>query len=247
MLPISEHGFELSKQHSCDSVSLRHGWEITNLPTFYPCGTKFDVQHSMSCKKAGLVSIRHNDLRDLTTKILSKVYNDTEIEPKLLPLSGEELHGRTTNRSNEARLDIRARGFRKRGQQVFFDVRVFDPNVCGCLNKPLQQCHAIKEQEKKRSYNERVLQVDHGTFTPLVLSIYRGIGRECNTFHSRLSHLISDKRNLSKSITMNWIRTKVCFALQKSSLLCLQGYGTVSRKVSEFECDIDVSHEHAKI
>ena len=46
---------------------------------------------------------------------------------------------------------------------------------------------------------------------------------------------------------MNWIRIKVCFALQKSSLLCLRDPRTVCRKVSEFERDIDVSHEHAKI
>ena len=33
----------------------------------------------------------------------------------------------------------------------------------------------------------------------------------------------------------------------KSSLLCLQGSRMVCRKVSEFECGVDVSIEHAKI
>ena len=40
----------------------------------------------------------HSDLRNLTTKILSEVYYDTnieyydtEIEPKIVPLSGEDL------------------------------------------------------------------------------------------------------------------------------------------------------------
>ena len=59
--------------------------------------SKFDIQHSMSCKKGGFMSIRHNNLRDLTASIASEVCKDTEIEPKLLPLSGEEPHGRTTN------------------------------------------------------------------------------------------------------------------------------------------------------
>ena len=193
------------------------------------------------------MSIRHNDLRDLIARIVLDVCKDTEVEPKLLPLSGEEFHGRTTNRSNEARLDMRARGFWERSQQAYFDIRVFNPNTCRYLNKSLQQCHAMNELEKKRSYNEQVLQVEHGTFTPLVFSIYDSMGRECNTFYSRLSQSISDKRDLSKSITMNWIKTKVCFALLKSSLLCLRGSRMVCRKVSEFECDIDVSHEHAKI
>ena len=43
-----------------------------------PGGSKFEMQHIMSCKKGGLVTIRHNDLRDLTVKVLSEVCNDTE-------------------------------------------------------------------------------------------------------------------------------------------------------------------------
>ena len=116
---------------------------------------------------------------DLTAKILSEARYDTEIEPKLVPLKGEDLSNRTANRSNEARLDVRARGFWERGQQAFFDLRVFDPNACRYLNKSLQQCHVMNENEKKRAYSERVLQVDHDTFTPLVYSIYGSMAREC--------------------------------------------------------------------
>ena len=36
--------------------------------------------------------MRHNDLRDLTAKTISEVSNDTELEPKLTPLSGEDEH-----------------------------------------------------------------------------------------------------------------------------------------------------------
>ena len=135
---------------------------------------------------------------------------------------------------------------KKKHNWSFFDIRVFDPNAFRYLHKYLQQCHTMNELKKKRSYNERVLQVEHGTFTPLVFSIYGSMGREYNTFSSRLSQLISDKINLRKSITMNWIKTKVYFALLKASLLCLWGSGMGRRKVSEFECDIDVLHKHAK-
>ena len=69
MLPIPEYSFELSKQQFLDSICLRYSSEISKLPTTYPCGSKFDIQDSMSCKKEGFVTIRHNDLRDLTAKI----------------------------------------------------------------------------------------------------------------------------------------------------------------------------------
>ena len=70
ILPITEHGFELSKQQFWDSVRLRYGWEIANLPIFCPCGSKLDIQNSIICKKGGFVSIRDNDLRDLTARIV---------------------------------------------------------------------------------------------------------------------------------------------------------------------------------
>ena len=89
----------------------------------------------MSCKKSGFVSIRHNDLRDLTANMLSKVCKEIEIEPKLTPLMGEKLDNRTASTTNEARLNIRACRVWERGQQAFLDFRVFDPNACRYLNK----------------------------------------------------------------------------------------------------------------
>ena len=105
-LPTSDFGFELSKQHFWDA----YGWSIAHLPTTCPCGSRFTVQHCMSCKKGGFVSIRHNDLRDLTANMLSEVCKDVEVEPKLTPLTGKVLGSRTANTTNDARLDIRARG-----------------------------------------------------------------------------------------------------------------------------------------
>ena len=62
VLPITEFGFEWSKQQLCDSVRLRYGWEISNLPTTFPCEIKFDIQHSMTCKKGSFISTLQNDL-----------------------------------------------------------------------------------------------------------------------------------------------------------------------------------------
>ena len=89
-----------------DSIYLRYSWKISKLPTKCPCRSKFYIQDSSSCKNGGFVTIRHIDLRELTAKILSEACYDTEIESALVPLSGEDLRDQTTNRSNEARLDV---------------------------------------------------------------------------------------------------------------------------------------------
>ena len=70
-------------------------------------------------------------------------------ETPLTSLSGEELQGRATNNSNDARVDIRTGGFWERGQQAIFDLRVFDPNACRYCNTSLLQRHVMNEQEKK--------------------------------------------------------------------------------------------------
>ena len=85
MFPNAEYGFELSKQQFWDTISLRYGWKISKLLTTCPCGSKFDIQHSMSSIKGGFVTIRHNELRDLTAKVLLEVCYDTEIKQALVP------------------------------------------------------------------------------------------------------------------------------------------------------------------
>ena len=84
---------------------------------------------------------------------------------------------------NKARLDIRARGVWERGPKAFLDIRVFDPNACCYFKKSLQQYDVINEQEKKRAYNDRVLQIGHGAFTPLfVFSIYGNIWKDLTSY-----------------------------------------------------------------
>ena len=245
LYPISDHGFDRTKQQFWDSLRLRYGWALPNIPS--TCCAKMDAQHAMSCKRGGSITIRHNDLQDLTVNFLSNVCNDVEIEPKLPPVTGENFSNRAENTRTEARLDIRSRGFWVRGQQAFFDIRVFDQNAKRYLNSALPQCYAQNEKEKKKQYNERVLEIEHGSFTPLVFSIYGGMSREYSTFYDRLSNLLSEKRDIPPSVTINWIRTKILFALLKSCLLCLRGTQSHNRNIATVEDEVQFSCEVSKI
>ena len=77
---------------------------------------------------------------------------------------------------------------------AFFDVRVFKPNAKRYINHTLSKSYEINEKEKKKCYNERILQVEHEGFTPLVMSATGGMGRECKEFYSRLSEIVAQKR-----------------------------------------------------
>ena len=47
------------------------------------------MQHALSCPCGGFPLIRHNELRDLTTNLLSEVCTDVGIKPTLQPLDNE--------------------------------------------------------------------------------------------------------------------------------------------------------------
>ena len=40
----------------------------------------------------------------------------------------------------------------------------------------------------------RVLDIEHGTFTPLIFTTTGGMGNECLSYHSRLAELIAIKK-----------------------------------------------------
>jgi len=107
--------------------------------------------------------MRHNDIRDFEANLLAKVCNDVEIEPGLQPVTGEEL-ARGAIVGDESRLDIRARGFWRKGQKAFFDIRVTNPNSDSLMKTPVEKILIKQEHEKKNSYNQRIMNVEHGTF-----------------------------------------------------------------------------------
>ena len=59
------------------------------------------------------------------------------------------------------------------------------------------------EKKNKRNHNQRIMQVELGTFSPLVFSIYSGMGREYQAFYSRLNELVAENRDIHKSVMMH--------------------------------------------
>ena len=106
---------------------------------------------------------------------------------------------------------------------TFFGVRVFNPNARRHAKQELLKTYQLNEKEKKCLYNEQIMQVEHSTFTPLVMSGTGGMGQESSKFYSWLSELISENIESSYSIAATWIRRKIIFALIKSISMCLRG------------------------
>ena len=86
-------------------------------------------------------------------------------------------------------VDIQATGFwRDQKRRAFFDV-------------------------KERAYEERIREVEHGSFTPLIFSTQGSMGKEATTMYKRLASLLSSKRSEPYSRMINWIRCRIGFLI----------------------------------
>ena len=227
-LPIQSLGYTLNKQEFKDSVCLRYGWNIPNTPSYCQCKAENNINHTLNCKLGGYVAMRHNRVRDVEAALMKEVCHDVRIEPELLPIATDG-PARRGNTAEKARLDVSGIGVWGAYEKTFLDIRIMHPNSPSYMDKPIEDIYASHEQEKKRNYNERVLQVERGTFTPIVGSTFGGWGKEADRHHKRIATLISLKKNEEYADVISYIRTRLRFSLLKSILTAVRGVRGKSR------------------
>ena len=92
------------------------------------------------------------------------------------------------------------RGFWQRCEKAFFDVRVF-------------KCSLNANEREKLQYNQRIVEVEHGSFTPVVFSAFGGFGEETQHFLSFLAEKLAVKKHFAPFVLLSWLRKKISFAL----------------------------------
>ena len=155
---------------------------------------------------------------------MSEVCYGVGTEPCLQAVTEEQLKHKSANTEDGARLDIVAENFWGRNRQhAFFDVRVFNPFAQTHLNTPLAQCYRKQEMEKKRTYEERIREVEHGSFSPLVFTTAGGMGTMATVVYKRLASCIAEKHGKPYGKTVHWLRCRLNFSLLRSAIMCLHG------------------------
>ena len=132
-------------------------------------------------------------------------------------------------------------------EKSFIDVRVFHPNAPTYKNKSTRQVYRIHEQQKKRVYNERVMQIEKASFTPIVMSTFGGMGDDANKFHKRLALLIAEKKNERYEDVLSYMRTRLRFCVLRSTLLSIRGIRGKMKKTEETTPISDVTYNLMRI
>ena len=78
-------------------------------------------------------------------------------------------------------------------------------NAMSNRNKSTKAIFRNHEHAKKREYMEHVLEVERGTFTPLVMGTNGGMGEECSRFLSQLANKLATKQNETYNTVITWI------------------------------------------
>ena len=89
----------------------------------------------------GFPTIRHNEIRDITTTLLTEVFSNVNTELTLPPL---ELTG----------------GFWNALQYAFFDIKVFYPNASSNHSNDPLAAYREHEQAKKCEYGQRIGEIE---------------------------------------------------------------------------------------
>ena len=173
---------------------------------------------------------RHDGVRNLLTSLIGKVCTNVEVEPQLQPLDSERFNLRSAVISPEARLDFKAGELLVSWSYSIFDVRVTHVNSKCNQGKATSTNFKEQEEEKKWKYQQRVLDVEMGSFTPLVFGTNGGMGADCNRFLKRLAEKLSKK---SEEITITWIRTLLSFEILRWEHTCARGSRTPFHKIPQ--------------
>ena len=174
--------------------------------------------------------MRHNRVRDLEADLMKEVCHNVQVEPQLLPIEKDRLDGGSNTRK-KARLDVAGGGVWGAYEKTFLDIRIMHPNSESYKDMSIEAVYKHHEKLKKKAYNERVLQVEKGSFTPIVGSTFGGMGIEANRHHNRIASLIAQKRNEEYADVINYIRTRLRFSLLKSVLTAIRGVRGKSNRV----------------
>jgi len=177
------------------------------------CGEDFSLTHALDCRKGGLVTQHHNEVRDAVGDLAALGYSKVVCEP--IVYDGNEV-------SLALIADLGVREVWIPQVEALFDVRVADTDAASYVNHSVSAVLAIAEEEKKHKYLPAA-ELRHASFTPFVVSVDGTLGYEALMFLQCLAERLSYGWGKSYGHVLMWIHVHLTFAVIRETNLCLQG------------------------
>ena len=95
-------------------------------------------------------------------------------------------------------------------RQAYFDVKVVSPFARSNVHLEPAQLFKNAERVKIREYKERIRNVEHADFNPLVFTCTGGMAPQCQMVVKRLAEKLSKKQNLQFSVVSGCCELPYC-------------------------------------
>jgi hypothetical protein len=226
-VPDRLNGTELSPLEFRDSIRMRCGLTPANLPAVCDgCQQPFTVDHAVTCKKGGLIVLRHNDVKSEWHELCAKATTPSAVSDEpLIHLGQAPVTVNATSATEvppELRGDVAVRGFWSRGTTAVFDIRITDTDASAYWGQATDKILLKHEKEKKTRYLQACLD-QRRHFTPLVFSVDGVLGSEAKAASKRLAARLSAKWKRPYSEVCGFVRSRLSVALVRSMSTCLRG------------------------
>ena len=206
----------MTAQEFRDALAVRYKKPLLNIPLSCDgCGSPSSLDHFLVCKKGGLITQRHNEIRDAIGDLAALVWGSVKREPVVKDISHDD--------SGEVLIaDLCVRGVWLPQAEALFDVRVIDTDAQSYLRQPPTSVLLTAEIEKKRKYLDASV-ARRAHFTPLCFSVDGLVSPEAASFLKRLAYCLSARWDRSYADVIFWIRARLAFAILRATVLCVRG------------------------
>jgi len=208
VLPLIHHHFDLSAQQFCDALCLCYHCSMSLIPASCDgCGEDFSLTHALDCHKGGLVTQRHNEIRDALGDLAALGYSEVVREP--IECDGNEV-------SPALIANLGVRGVWIPQAEALFDVRVANTDAASYVNHSVSAVLATAEEEKKHKYLSAA-ESCHASFTPFVVLVDGVLGHKASMFLQCLAERLSSGWGKSYGHVLMWIHVRLAFAVIRAS------------------------------
>jgi hypothetical protein len=247
--PTRLNGGELSAFEFRDNILLRYGYRPKGLPAKCDgCAVDFEIEHALNCRKGGLVTMRHDDVRDEWAHLCGCALTKARVrtEPKIFygaeltattsadfhvascPHSGRNAgNKKCTCKGPESRGDVLANGFWERQRACVFDVRITNTDSTCYGNTASDKILERHARAKMGDYEEACLE-KRRDFTPLVYSVDGMACKAAKAAEKRLASLLAKKWHCPYPMMCRYVKNRMSLAVVRSTTLLLRGDRTMS-------------------
>ena len=218
--PTGRSDFLVSRDEYRVGICIRYGKNPMHLPEVCDgCGCANSLEHSLICRKGGLIDGRHRVINDVVGDICVKAFSNgaVKIEPPIFPPGAVE-PGEVAN----SRGDISVLGLWSADRKGFIDTTISHTESPSYVGRTAAKVLLSRQQAKKKKY-AAICHLQGAHFTPFALSTSGQLAPEASALLKRLAYVLTEKWNRPLAVIHRYIRELVSFAVVRACTHCVFG------------------------